>query len=525
MTEENENEDFFEIVEFVNERCRDGKKCLEISGRTWIVNRVGQRASCYFPPLKDYGKLDEWLKEKAGPVSTWERFDVEILGSAATYKKAQKKLKHFYKSLSDLETTDAEGEDTQVSKISKKRAQAMLNVVYPLENINEESQDEATADNDVQKKTQTAVVLQGPAQDPPRVSRSTNDKRLAPAKPDKKAELEARVLELREEAGDDHLKQFIVDYFDATLSLTLHKIRNDLESLKRSSNYDLKKTKDELKESFAVRPFAQNDSNIKLVEKLGTALPIKNAIDFDTWEKSLNPEENAENAAAAIEKLKILKQFMSIETSGSTDHAADIKTILSLLIAKAVQLEHSGAGRKVHGMGKKNFSATWTYKCMNDDKQYLEKMDFSPGGTKLPTRGRLLKNKNKNFYSKLLSAKTLSDDDNECGDDGDREDDTEEASIRSAESAAEDDDEIGEIAERGEEREDDVPEKKQKRHERLAQIYDISEGESEDELGHGELSPCMEGFFGELPQSSDWSVQTDEVELLDGSRQGLVKCS
>ncbi|XP_011312968.1 uncharacterized protein [Fopius arisanus] len=117
-------------------------------------------------------------------------------------------------------------------------------------------------------------------------------------------------------------------------------------------------------------------------------------------------------------------------------------------------------------------------------------MDFSPGGTKLLRRGRPLKNKTNNFNAKLLSEKSLSDDENEFHVDGDDGDEIEGALMRSAEGATEDSTEVGETPERGkkprnelsQERDGDVREIREKRHERLAQIYAISEGKTEDEL-------------------------------------------
>ncbi|XP_015119817.1 uncharacterized protein LOC107043033 [Diachasma alloeum] len=184
----------------------------------------------------------------------------------------------------------------------------------------------------------------------------------------KKAELTERLVKLREEASDDPMKQFFVDYFDASMNLLVYKFRGDLENQRRSNQYDLKKTKNELKESFIIRPLIQKESTTKLLDKLGTTLPMKSPGDFEKWEKSLDPqaEENREKPEGVTDKVTALKQDMTIETSGSTDPSTDVKILLGLLITKTVQLEYSGAGRRVRGVGKKNFSATFTYKCMNE---------------------------------------------------------------------------------------------------------------------------------------------------------------
>lgn len=55
---------------------------------------------------------------------------------------------------------------------------------------------------------------------------------------------------------------------------------------------------------------------------------------------------------------------MQLATAGSDSYEKDVQSIISKIIKKSVQVEYSGAGRKVKGEGKRSFRDTQTYQCM-----------------------------------------------------------------------------------------------------------------------------------------------------------------
>ncbi|XP_044729491.1 uncharacterized protein LOC123292843 [Chrysoperla carnea] len=54
-----------------------------------------------------------------------------------------------------------------------------------------------------------------------------------------------------------------------------------------------------------------------------------------------------------------------IITRGELKIMSAIKKIMEVTMEKTVELEYSGTGRTVNGLGKKNFSNTATYKCLD----------------------------------------------------------------------------------------------------------------------------------------------------------------
>lgn len=51
-------------------------------------------------------------------------------------------------------------------------------------------------------------------------------------------------------------------------------------------------------------------------------------------------------------------------SAGSNKCEDDVTMILSKIIKKSVQLEYSGCGKKIKGVGKKSFKDTETFKIM-----------------------------------------------------------------------------------------------------------------------------------------------------------------
>lgn len=51
-------------------------------------------------------------------------------------------------------------------------------------------------------------------------------------------------------------------------------------------------------------------------------------------------------------------------TAGSTDCETDVQNIMAKLIKKSIQLQYSGCGKKIKGIGKKSFKETESFKIM-----------------------------------------------------------------------------------------------------------------------------------------------------------------
>nr|XP_011313826.1 PREDICTED: uncharacterized protein LOC105273217 [Fopius arisanus] len=276
------------------------------------------------------------------------------------YSKALKKLQHFCEQRSDLESTDSESEKIQRNILSKRNAINQMERSYSLNACGLEAIPE-----EEEPPSKRPRVVTTP-QDASRAGLSSHENESTfPS--DKKKALVERVQKMREEEDDQTVKK-IINYFDASFELFAIRNREELQSMKRSQQYDLRKAKDDLKQSLMISPQTYKGTAVQLLSSLGVTLPMKTAEEFEKWEKSLDPAnvENQENQDKVPKSKTAFVNFMATETANSQDATADIKTILKSLLTKSIQMEYSGAGKKRHGVGKKNFSATFTYQCMKD---------------------------------------------------------------------------------------------------------------------------------------------------------------
>ncbi|XP_057340067.1 uncharacterized protein LOC130677348 [Microplitis mediator] len=101
---------------------------------------------------------------------------------------------------------------------------------------------------------------------------------------------------------------------------------------------------------------APNKSLSEVKEVYKEIFPFNDLHNFKNFDDKLNDESERNN----------LKSLFEVLTYGEKDLNACIRKTLSEVIAPAVQQHYSGAGRKIRGESKLNFSATKTYVCLSD---------------------------------------------------------------------------------------------------------------------------------------------------------------
>ncbi|XP_011299717.1 uncharacterized protein [Fopius arisanus] len=363
MSDQESHKYRYRLVEFLGE-FTDGKKIIEIVADGWVRKRETMKDLCDYRPKKDWPKLEQWLQEERPFQNSWNIYEIEILGRAATFEKAKKKLERLYKTRSDVET-HSEVDSAYGLDITRKRAASMLKTSYSLEDIEEESivspkRSRKDADS-LSDRTQAPSVLQSDIRSMHPVEATNN----ATNQMHPKTHCEDRLQQLRKQNQNDPVKMFFADYLDASLALLSYNYKGELRNLRRCHQLDMSNHTSELKQSMKAPMMPIGEKFVLVRDKLGMKIPLDTLEDFEKWEKLLDLD-NAENVEDVTQRRAALMEVMTDETSSSNDFVKDTKTILPLFINKPVQLLYSGIGRAARGVAKKNFSKKMSYACMRD---------------------------------------------------------------------------------------------------------------------------------------------------------------
>ncbi|XP_065673707.1 uncharacterized protein LOC136090751 [Hydra vulgaris] len=95
----------YAVIEF----CETNQ--VEVISTNWFV--LDQEEFCLWPPKKLSTKAQKMAKNRVAPDAQWDEFEIRVLGKAATYTRARKKLQHA-EDTSDLNFTEQEAEEKDV---------------------------------------------------------------------------------------------------------------------------------------------------------------------------------------------------------------------------------------------------------------------------------------------------------------------------------------------------------------------------------------------------------------------------
>ncbi|XP_057341795.1 uncharacterized protein LOC130678546 [Microplitis mediator] len=343
----------FLIIKF--DEILNDKLVIELVPTSW-VSELDSGWVCKYPPHHHYKFLDRWVEEESDPVDTWKTFtDVSIINKAYDYEQGKRRLKRAFTSLSQTESTDIENNKNNKYRpphISKTLAKSMLTESVILstqsnltknQNItrdlhcstshnSERPNSTAASSDDVHQVQGTSNNQNGPA----RVTRNTTKEKLQ---------------QLYEQM--DGSQQIFAQYMDLLVT-------SKVNSAKLSLQYDFDAKINQLKLAMSSSGSNVPDGLLNERQNILISLPIENLNKFLDFDEELN---------LSLEKQQALKLHFKIITAGFKEYEKDIKTIIASIIKKTVQLEYSGTGRQMRGVGKKNFSATSVYQCL---KEFIE---------------------------------------------------------------------------------------------------------------------------------------------------------
>ncbi|XP_074101183.1 uncharacterized protein LOC141528830 [Cotesia typhae] len=150
----------------------------------------------------------------------------------------------------------------------------------------------------------------------------------------------------------------LFDRIKAYVDEKFQELYEKLDAFKISTEYVVKNEAKKVKTQVLMK----SGENVPKMTKVTAMEPFKDMFPINDKAQFLIFDSELENDS---EKNK-LKNLFRVIMYGESDIAIIIRKTLSEVITPLVQLDYSGTGRRVHGIGKKNFSATYTYNCLKE---------------------------------------------------------------------------------------------------------------------------------------------------------------
>lgn len=73
------------VVVWFPDETKSGQKLFDIVPQSWLVESPNNIWKCYYPP-NDQKDVENLVKEKVRPLSTWKLFPVVIIKKAGIYQ-------------------------------------------------------------------------------------------------------------------------------------------------------------------------------------------------------------------------------------------------------------------------------------------------------------------------------------------------------------------------------------------------------------------------------------------------------
>lgn len=312
---EKEENSIYAVVLFLPKK--DSNNLVDLVPVTWIVRDKTGKINCKYPEAADYAKLPAWVASLQPPLSDWPSFPIEIVSYARNFKQGKRRLKRAF---TTTETKSTDGDDVAPSSMP-----VILN----------------TTDLEKELNDMELMVLPEVAE----TDKSNNEKVSSP---------QILFVDVDNENicanncfNADVTKQYIDDKFQEVKSL--------INSTKRSILYDIEKKINEIKCAMSCQS-TEVTNDITNVGDIGMALPIQTIGDFLKFEETI---------ASSEDKKKALLNWNRTLIFGETSLNKCVKRIMSSTLTKAVEKEYSAFGRQMNSVGKKDFSKTQTYVCLN----------------------------------------------------------------------------------------------------------------------------------------------------------------
>ncbi|CAG5097545.1 Protein of unknown function [Cotesia congregata] len=324
---DNNTDDIYAIVEFLPSPT-DGKKEVDIVPSSWLT-QVDEESYSYYPDPDNYHKLDKYVQELRNAKNSWSKYPVQII-SYADYSQAKRRLKRSFTTTNVKSTDESSRPIGKPLMMSQARVLNEMNDVLPM---HDEGSSSGFIEKNKSKKKMNSKLM---------VKKNSTD-------------TITMISEAREGIDLESLKEFI----SAKMREQTESVKRYLINEKKSLQYDMKKYVDEIKNTLIANKVATNpqQSASSAIETLNVELPIKNLGDFQKFDTDLTEKAS---------KREALLTFFRIKIFGENTAKGCITKMASALITKNVEKNYSGTGKKIKGERKLNFSATETFKCMED---------------------------------------------------------------------------------------------------------------------------------------------------------------
>ncbi|XP_071573423.1 uncharacterized protein [Temnothorax nylanderi] len=331
MTSEGEN--IYAVVLFFPRNESDN--LIDLIPSSWIFTDVNG-VVCRYPGPDSYKKLPHWVAVLREPKKDWPQFDVEVLAYARTLKQGKRRLK---RACTNLEVRNS---NTGCENVSLNARPVILNnsdFEKELENM------PILIDRPVTNEVENIAPNNGEEEI---LARSTLEESTTTHGTE---ESSPEIIPLN---NDDLIPETLKAYLDEKFKKVLAAIK----SAKRSILYDVEKKTNDIKLAILNNMMATSNNSLNDTQtELGVVFPIQTIQDFLSFEEAIATSEG---------KKKALIKWNRILVFGETCIKKCVKKIMIATLSKTVETEYSAFGRQIHGKGKRNFSETQTYSCLND---------------------------------------------------------------------------------------------------------------------------------------------------------------
>lgn len=312
-------EDIYAIVLFLPRT--ESNNLIDLVPSSW-VSKKGHKVTCRYPGQPEFKTLSKMVSSLQEAKKEWKCFPIEIISYARDLEQAKRRLKRAYKTMDVQSTEDAGFIDVAGSEmpvvLNKDDLQRELLDVDPL-----------IADN-VDNIGNIAETLEA-------ATIHANNK---------------STLECNEGNSAGNIMPGTQEYIRETRNLILAAIN----SAKRSILYNVDKKVNDIKNAIEASTEMPKENLNSIKDKLGVALPIKTIEEFLSFEEMI---------ATTEEKKQALIHFYRILVCGETCIKNCVKKIMTATLSKTIEMEYSAFGKLMRGVGKRNFSLTNTYSCLN----------------------------------------------------------------------------------------------------------------------------------------------------------------
>ncbi|KAJ8684784.1 hypothetical protein QAD02_020577 [Eretmocerus hayati] len=326
------------VVLFVDYVRPDGRKTVELVP-IGLWHQLEGVNFCSYPPDEDARYVAQWVEEGKSPEAGWTAWKVNIIKEAKNHDQGLRRLQRSY----TREDFSSSADENVLDRLQSEPEPQMFDEDQIMDEL-----------MDLPPMFDGAGDTSTPNQRDSRVDESilpSDPSNIDPVSPD---HFDNTNPDNVERALSSRKRRVTIEDLENFEIRVKADVKSQLKALRRGIQYDLQRSFRELATRTINQPLGESTQPLLSLQNL---LPFEKLDDFEKFD-----QETQES----VDKQNTLKTWMTRIVVGQSKINEAIQKILSGLMKKVVQQEHSGCGKMIKGKAKKNFSNTASFKCMLD---------------------------------------------------------------------------------------------------------------------------------------------------------------